>query len=51
MLKKAKAKAKKDAIKTIEEFKEKTKKMEESSEHKVDEALNVIYEEFLNQDA
>ena len=49
LLKKAKAKAKKDAIKTIEEFKEKTKKLEESSSDKVDKATNAIFEEFLNQ--
>lgn len=49
IIKQAKAKAKNQALETISEFKEKTQKLEKSSAAKIDEAINIIFQEFLDQ--
>ncbi len=48
IIKKAQKKAKEQAVETINEFKEKTKKMQEASGN-TEEAVNLIFQEFLNQ--
>ena len=49
IIKKAQTKAKKQALDTINSYQEKTKLLEKSSKNKIEEAINLIFQEFLSQ--